>query len=96
MILDKKIPKNIKISLKRTINIQTSSFIKKNKGMCLEIYDNEEDLIDSLLIYWFINSTKRNYKWLEQKNLNIFLDSYSPLIRKELKTVFYKNETRSE
>ncbi|MGF7534940.1 hypothetical protein AAGG74_14815 [Bacillus mexicanus] len=90
--MDKNIPKNIKISLKKTINIQTSSFIKKNKGMSLEIYENEDDLIDSLLIYWFINSTKRNYKWLEQKNINMFLNSYSPLIRKELKTVFYKKE----
>lgn len=77
------IPSNLKISLTLTMKIQIQSFIKKHNG-CIDIYETEEDLIDSLFFFWFFNSSKMNYKWQQQKNIFVFLNEHSHLLKKRL------------
>lgn len=75
---------NLKISLTLSMKSQIESFVNKHNGY-VGIYRTEENLIDSIYFYWLRNSSRKNYKWLQQKNIHIFLKNNTPLLKIRLK-----------
>ncbi|MCK2000628.1 hypothetical protein MZM54_04405 [[Brevibacterium] frigoritolerans] len=80
------IPVNFKISLTISMKNQIISFMDYHKGY-IDIYHSEDDLLDSLFFYWVRNSSRKDYKWIQQKNIIGFLNTYSPLLKNRLKVL---------
>jgi len=78
------IPANLKISLTLSMKNQITSFVDKHNGY-VGIYRTEENLIDSMFFYWLRNSSRKNYKWLHQKNIHIFLKNNAHLLKIRLR-----------